>query len=168
MNIQKKIMSKILLMPGASPEVKEELAALAQDAVEADDPFLLMGPLYVFHEGHGDDNQEYVTEEATYYLAKKYGILSFVARVLEARAVAWDRLWELAKKHPEAPFEMQEAVVLRGNHAINEWDIGALEDSALTWHLEGQEVTCGLSPEETKKICDDWGVTSLVKELIGG
>ena len=74
---------------------------------------------------------------------------------------------ELAKKHPEAPFEMQEAVVLRGNHAINEWDIGALEDSALTWHLEGQEVTCGLSPEETKKICDDWGVTSLVKELIG-
>ena len=167
MNVRKIVMDKILLMPGASPEVKEELAALAQDAVEADDPFLLMGPLYVFHEGHGDDNQEYVTEEATYELVKKYGILSLVARILEARAVAWDRLWELAKKHAEAPFEMQEAVVLRGNHAILEWDATALEDSVMTWHLEGQEVTCGLSPKEAKKICDDWGVTALVKELIG-
>ncbi len=167
MNVREIVMNKILLMSGASPEVKEELAALAQDAVEADDPFLLMGPLYVFHEGHGDDNQEYVTEEGTYELVKKYGILSFVARGLEARAVAWERLWELAKKHAEAPFEMQEAVVLRGNNAILEWDIGALEDSILTWHLEGQEVICGLSPEEAKKIFDDWGITALVKELIG-
>ena len=196
MDIEKKIMDKILLMSGASPELKGGLAALGCDAFKQDDLSFLYAPVLVFHEGarfdtsclnteeyeefeefmpngvvvDGEgyvDNIEYLTPESAYKLMKRFGILSLVARALEAKEVAWDRLWELAKKHPEAPFEMQEAVVLRGNRAILEWDAGVLESGVLSWHLEGQEVTCGLSPEKTKEIFDDWGVTALVKELIG-
>ena len=194
MNIKNLVEKKLRDMP-ASPELKEEIAGLVQDAVEHDDLFMLMGPIAVFHEGarfnasglsdaeyeeftelmpsitldeDGYANDlEYLTTAQSYRLMKRFGLISFVARVLEAKEVAWDRLWALAKKHAEAPFEMQEAVVLRGNRAIQEWDIGVLADSVLTWHLEGQEISCGLSPEEAKKLFDDWGVTALVKELVG-
>lgn len=194
MNIKNLVEKKLRDMP-ASPELKEEIAGLVQDAVEHDDLFMLMGPVYLFHEGAlfntkllSDEeyeefmgfvpnvvvdengyveNIEYLTEKSLFDLVKRYRLLSLTARILEARAVAWDRLWEIAKRHAEAPFEMQEAVVLRGNRAIQEWDIGALEDSVLTWHLEGQEISCGLYPEEAKKLLDSWGITDLVKELIG-
>jgi hypothetical protein len=196
LTIKKKVMDKILLVLGLSPEVKEELAALAQDVVETDDWSLFMGPMSVFHEGARFDtkslsdeeyvemweflgnpiidsdgyiqNMEYLPGNAAYRLVKKYGILSLVARVLEAKECAFDRLWELAKKHPDASFEKQEAIVLRGIRAINTLDVSTLWATPLTWTLEGQEgITCEISDKAVKDLFDDWGVTALVKELIG-
>jgi len=194
MNIKNLVEEKLRKAPG-SPEFKEELACLVQDAVEADDPMLLMGPVSIFHEGmlfntaylsDGEfvefmelmpdvvvdergyaENIEYLTGNQLYHLVKRYGLLSLTARILEAKEVAFDRLWDLANEHPEASFEKKEAVVLRGLRAINEWDVNALWKSNLSWTLEGQEVTCELSASDMKDLCDYWGVTALVKELIG-
>ena len=192
MNIKKMIEKKLSNMPG-SPELKQELAALIQDVVEADDLYLLLGPVSIFHEGmlfntaylsDGEFvefmellpdvvvdergyavNVEYLTGAQLYHLVKRYGLLSLTARILEAKEVAFDRLWDLVNEQM-APFEMKEAIVLKGLHAINEWDISALDDE-ISYTLEGQETNHRISPEEAKKLFDDWGVTALVKELIG-
>ena len=196
MKIKELVLKKLANKVG-SPELKEEVANLAQDALEADDLFLLMGPMNVFHEGFryntsqlSDeeyeellgfipnvviddegyiDNVEYLTEAQAYRLMKRWGILSLVARAIEAKEVAFDQLWELAKKHPDASFEKQEAVVLRGIRAINTWDVAALWATPLTWTLENQEgITCEISAEDDlKDLFDYWGVTALVKEFIG-
>ena len=194
MNIKNLVEEKLRKAPG-SPEFKKELACLVQDAVEAEDLFLFMGPVSIFHEGYWFDpshlsdeeyeefmgfvpnvivdengyvnNLEYLTGAQLYRIMKRYGLLSLTARILEAKEVAFDRLWDLANEHPEASFEKKEAVVLRGLRAINEWDVNALWKSNLSWTLEGQEVTCELSASDMKDLCDYWGVTALVKELIG-
>ena len=185
-------MDKIATM-AASPEVKEGIANRVGEIIKNDDLLFLMEPMCVFHEGARYDiarlsdgeyqellellpnvvideegyinNIEYLTSGEVYHLVKRFGILSFVAKVLEAREVAVDRLWELANLHPEANFELQEALILCGLRAINGWDINIL-NGEISYILEGQEVTCRLSAKEAKKLLDDWGITALVKELV--
>ena len=192
MDIKKVIEQKIANMLG-SPELKKEIACLVQDAVEADDPMLLMGPVSIFHEGalfntaHLSDgeyaeflefmpnivmdgqgyaeNIEYLTGAQVYRLVKKYGLLSLTARILEAKEVAFDRLWDLVNEQV-APFEMKETVVLRGCRAVKEWDISVL-DGDLSYTVEGQELTVRIPTDDAKKLFDNWGVTALIKELIG-
>ncbi len=176
-----------------SRELKQELACLVEDAVKADDPILLMGPVSIFHEGYWFDpshlsdeeyeefmgfvpnvivdengyvnNLEYLTGAQLYHIVKRYGLLSLTARILEAKEVAFDRLWDLANEQV-APFEFKEAIVLRGLHAINEWDIETLKGE-ISYTVEGQELTVKVSADDVQKILNDWGITALVKELIG-
>ena len=166
MNIKQKIMNKILLVPGASPEVKEELAALAQDAVDNDDVFLLLGPLYVFHEGHGEDNQEYVTEEATYHLVKKFGILSMVCRILEFKENREEIVRKLTDMAASAREGVNDAVFCRAMHALNEWDLAILDGGVMSW-CDDQGVTHAYTPEAAKETLDRLGVTAFVRRIIG-
>ncbi len=192
MNIKALVEKKICNMP-ASPELKAEIAGLVQDAVENDDLLMIMGPMAVCHEGtryntaHLSDeeyeeflgfvpnvvvddegyvdNIEYLTEPQVYRIMKRWGILSLVSRILEAKEVAFDRLWELASDQL-APFELKEALVLRGCHAINEWDIETLKGE-VSYTVEGQELTVRVSAEDAQKLLDSWGIMDLLKERIG-
>lgn len=192
MNI-KNLVEKKLRDMSASPGLKEEIAGLVQDAVEHDDLFMLTRPVCVFHEGtryntaHLSDeeyeeflgfvpnvivddegyvdNIEYLTEPQVYRIMKRWGILSLVSRILEAKEVVFDRLWELVSDQL-APFELKEALVFRGCHAINEWDIETLKGE-VSYTVEGQELTVQVSADGVQKLLDSWSITDLVKELIG-
>ncbi len=192
MNI-KKVIEEKLRKAHWSPESEEEVVNLVLDAIEADDLCLLMGPVVIFHEGYWFDpshlsdeeyeefmgfvpnvivdergyvnNLEYLTGAQLYHIMKRYGLLSLTARILEAKEVSFDRLWDLVNEQV-APFELKEAIVLRGLHAINERDIEALKGE-VSYTVEGQEFTVRVPEDDAQKLLDSWGVTALVKELIG-